>query len=380
MIPLHDLLVVGGGPIGSTVARKVAATGYDVKLLEQDRCIGAPVQCAGLVSPRVVAMTKTTSIIGRYNEATIHPPRTKEIVIRAPEDRAIVLDRCSFDKEMARKAVRAGTEIILGCRVYDWKPGKVYCINNGVKEVIESKIIVAADGPASLLRRVSGLPKQREYIPGLQAIVGEESSGVEIYIGNDIAPGFFAWSVPHRAGTLYGLGTDDGQAYRHLKALLKSRGVEDKTIGLQAGSIPLGLLNDTVSDGLMLVGDAACQVKPLSGGGLYTGLIAANHCADVSIEALERGDTSKKYLDEYHKRWQDDLRSEISKGMWMRKIYRNFSDKELDRFFDSLRDERILEVIGERGDIDYPSAIAKSVLKTSPKLIKFAGPLIKNLF
>ncbi len=377
---MYDVLVVGGGPVGSKVAERAAKAGFDVKVLEEDRCIGVPVQCAGLVSPRVVEMTKTRSVIGEFRKAVIHPPNSKELALESPQSRAFVLDRASFDREMAIKAINAGADVELGCRVNSWKDGVIGYTQDGIHRTAESRITVGADGPSSILRRISGLPGPNELIPGIQAIVGRGSDGIHIYVGNKLAPGFFAWSVPHPAGTIYGLGADDGQAYGYLRNFLKSQGVADKILGLQAGTIPLGVMDRTVEDGLMLVGDAACQVKPLSGGGLYTGLVAADHCADVLIEALETEDTSKGSLEKYDRRWQKDLKREISRGMWMRKIYRGFSDKDLDKLFDSLRDQKILDIIGEKGDIDYPSALAKSVLKTSPKLLKFAGPLIKNLF
>ncbi len=380
LINLYDVLIVGGGPIGLRVAQRAAEAGFEVNVLEKDRCIGTPVLCAGLVSPRVVAMTKTNSVIDEFSKATIHPPNSEELVLEAPESRAFVLDRAAFDKEMAKRSIEAGAEIELGCKAIDTKGDELVYLKDGFKGRVKAKMMIGADGPSSIIRRVSGLSGPREIIPGIQAVVGEKSNGIHIYIGNEIAPGFFAWSVPHTAGTVYGLGANDGRAYEHLINFLKSKSVDDKVLGIQAGSIPLGVMDKTVGDGLMLVGDAACQVKPLSGGGLYTGLVAADHCADVLIESLETGNISAEFLEEYHRRWQRDLKRELSKGLWMRRIYCGFSDKELDKLFDALRGEKILDVIGERGDIDYPSALAKSVLKTSPKLLKFAGPLIKNLF
>lgn len=363
------------------VAKRVARKGYKTLVLEEDRVIGSPVQCAGLVSPRVVDITGTASVLDGYSHATIHPPGTEPLEISSDETRAYILDRGAFDKEMASCAEEEGADISLGCRVTGWDLENTLEYRKfGKKLTCKGSIIVGADGPSSIMRRLSGVGGKVEYLPGIQALVGKEPDGIHIFIGNDIAPGFFAWELPHPSGTIIGLATDSDNAYAYLTRLLRSRGLDRKIIGLQAGTIPLGRLNRSVVGSLMLVGDAALQVKPLSGGGLYTGLLSAAHCSEVITDSLEKEDISENSLSEYHDRWQRDIGGEISRGLWMRRIYRNFSDKEFDKLFDALGDEKILKVIGDMGDIDYPSDLTRPILKTSPKLIKFAGPLIKNFF
>ncbi len=381
LITLPDVIIVGGGPAGLRVARKVAKAGYGTLVLEEDRVIGSPVQCAGLVSTRVVEMTGTKSVIGDFCSATIHPPNAAPLEIASSIPKAHVLDRCAFDREMAKKAVKEGAEMRLGCRVTGWdRDGKIFFNADGEKHTTCADVVIGADGPNSLLRRLSDIPVKGEHLPGIQAVVGKEPNGIHIYIGNNIAPGFFAWELPHPAGTTVGLATDAGNAYDYLMKLLERIGLERKVIALQAGTIPFGKLEKSVEDGFMLVGDAAYQVKPLSGGGLYTGLVSADHCADVLVDALDTKDFSEERLAEYHQRWQNDIGDEISKGLWMQRIYRRFNDDKLDSLFDTLRERKIMDVVGNEGDIDYPSALARSALKTSPKLLKFAGPLIKSLF
>lgn len=367
------------------VAQRSAKAGYETLVLEEHRVIGKPVQCAGLVSPKVVSMTDTKSVLEWSKEATINPPQSEPLSIWADEPRAAIIDRSKFDREMAEEAVRKGAQIELGAHVLDTymkDDGKRFVVyrKDGKQKITTANIVVGADGPASIVRRKAGLPSPKEMLPGIQAVVGVEPEGVQIFLGNEVAPGFFGWEIPHPAGTLIGLATDDGNAFDHLNRLMAKRFVEDKILAFQAGSIPLGKMNESVRDSLMLVGDAAYQVKPLSGGGLYTGLRGADYCAEVLIDALEKGNTTEERLSEYHDLWQKDIGKEISKGIWMRKIFKKFSDKNIDDLIDSLRKEKIKKIIAEKGDIDYPSTVAKAVLKSSPKLLKFAGPLIKNIF
>ncbi len=378
-----DVAVIGGGPAGTRVAKQLAEAGFETIVLEANREIGKPVRCAGLVSPRVVSMTKTGSVVKEGYKAVISPPNGNELILEAPEPRAYVIDRVGFDREMAEKAVDNGAELILGAKAvntsYD-DTREITYRKSGKLNKINADLVIGADGPNSIMRKRTGLPGPKEMLVGIQSIIARESEDIHIFLGKDVSPDFFGWELPHPSGTLVGVASNDGNAYGHLKNLIKKRGYETKIIGYSAGTIPLGHIKKSVTDGLMLVGDAACQVKPLSGGGLFPGLLSADICAEVAIDALENEDTSEEKLREYHKRWQKDIGSEISKGMWMRKIFKGITDKEMSDMINALKNEKVKRVVEEVGDIDYPSTLAKPVLKASPKLIKFAGPMIKNIF
>ncbi len=381
---LYDVIVAGGGPIGLRVAQKCAAAGLDVAVLEEHRSIGTPMQCAGLVSPRVVKMTDTNSIVLKASMATIHPPNGDPLVLNAGDYRAAVLDRKKFDREMAQRAVDDGVEINLGCKVesstLDGDHRSVRYEESGVSKNLDTKILIAADGPTSTLRRDGGYGGPKILLAGVQALVGKDSEEVHIFLGKDIAPGFFAWQVPHPQGTLVGLASDDGRALEHLNKLLTRKGWKNKVISIYGGTIPLGRPDSTIDDKLMFVGDAACQVKPLSGGGLYTGLISADLCSSTAIKAIDEEDTSRKNLKSYQDAWQKMIGKEISKGLWMRKIYRKLTDEQLDELVRILRKEGVKRILEEKGDIDYPSTLAKPVFKAAPELLKFTGPFIKGLF
>lgn len=380
---MTEVIVVGGGPIGLRVAELTSKAGLDTVVLEEDMKIGRPIECAGLVSPRLLSLTRTKSEIKKSKKAIINPPNGEPLILKAPNDRAAIIDRGEFDRERARNAVESGAEIRLNSQVVDIeKDEKISVIykQEGIRKRENCKIIVGADGPNSRIRSLSGFDRPDRILPGIQAIIGEESEDIEIFLGNKIAPGFFAWELPFPNGKLIGLACNNGDVFKLVNRLLKRKNYSNKVIGFLSGTIPLGKMDESVKDSIMLVGDAACQVKPLSGGGLYTGLKSAEHCADVIIRALEKDDTSQRVLQEYHNRWQKDVGKEISKGLWLRKAYRSLSDEEIDELIDMLRNEKVKNIIEQEGDIDYPSSLAKPVLKASPKLIKFAGPFIKNLF
>lgn len=378
---MAEVVIVGGGPIGLKVGQMTADSGLDTVVLEDKSVIGKPVQCAGLVSQKVVQMTGTDSVIAEPGRADIHPPTGEPLQIVSNEKKVAVIDRSSFDKEMASKANGAGVDIRLNSKFVGINSqGEVTYKQDGKSIKIDTKILVGADGPGSTVRRSAELPGPKEIIPAIQAIVPDMTDEVNIYLGNDLAPGFFAWQVPYTSGSLIGLASTDGKTYKHLNDLLDSKDMGNKVVGILSGSIPIGLTTPMVDDGLLLAGDAAGQVKPLSGGGIYTGLIAAKFCAETIIESLEAENTSKDFLMRYQERFMDDVGKEIKRGLKIRKVFKGMSDDDFDRFIDSLQKEKVKDIIEEKGDIDHPSKLVKPIVKASPSMIKFIGPVIKNLF
>ncbi|MBS3781169.1 MAG: geranylgeranyl reductase family protein [Candidatus Thermoplasmatota archaeon] len=380
---MTEVVVVGAGPVGLRVAKNTAKAGYNTVVLEKNSVIGKPVQCAGLVSPRVVELTDTESVIEKPKKAVINSPSGKSLTIEAKKKKAVVIDRAKFDREMTMKASKSGADIRLKSVVKNTTCDgrrEVEYIREGRKETLKADVVIGADGPTSIVRRTAGLPSPEEVLPAVQAVVVSDDNPVQIHLGSKTAPGFFLYEVPFSTGKLIGLASDDGATYKHLIEFLKSKGLDNKVITLLSGTIPLGNLEKTVDERLCLVGDSACHVKPLSGGGIYLGLKAADICSDVVINALEEGDLSERRLSEYHERCQQDIGKQISRGMKIRKIIQSMSDDEINELISTLKKDKVKRVIEEKGDIDYHSKIFKPLLKTAPELLKFTGPVLKSLF
>jgi flavin-dependent dehydrogenase len=108
----------------------------------------------------------------------------------------------------------------------------------------------------------------------------------------------------------------------------------------------------TTAERVLLVGDAACMIKPFSGGGIIYGLIASGNCADACIKALEKNEFSKKFLmKEYDKKWKKILEKPIKKGLRYRKIFDKLSDWQLDLFFNITNKLRLTKFL-ESFDMD----------------------------
>ena len=130
---------------------------------------------------------------------------------------------------------------------------------------------------------------------------------------------------------------------------------------------------------MMLVGDAAAQVKPISGGGLFSGLTAATLAADVASRCLAEDDCSARRLRQYDRDWKERVGKELDRGYRVRRAFVRMDDDALDAAGRILDTEESRNVLGQ-GDIDHPTAIAKDLLKAAPGLMRFAPQLLASMF
>ncbi|GAH55465.1 unnamed protein product, partial [marine sediment metagenome] len=209
---------------------------------------------------------------------------------------------------------------------------------------------------------------------------------VEIFLGRTIAPGFFAWAIPtNKEGTEARVGlcidnTSNNTLKQCFNNLLKHKSLQNITTTKRiAGTIPLGALKKTTISNVMLVGDAAAQVKPTSGGGVYPGIICAKHCASVALDALENRDFNNRVLRKYHKLWTNEIGRELSLGMKVRKIIKSLDDKKMDKYLEKINNEKSIDIICKYGDIDYPSKLAFPLLKKNPSLVKLLPSAFRTI-
>lgn len=376
----YDVVVVGAGPAGSFTASRIAMAGYKVGIVEEHDKIGEPSHCTGLITPRVLEISRIdrrvvqSSIYG----ADIYSPDGRCLRLRSKKIEAFSIDRVLFDQMLARRAEESGADIIKGCRVSDLRIRDGVTVsaksNHGTVD-ISTRMVIGADGASSTVRRLLDMGEPEEFLYGYQAEFEVETENVEIFLGSRIAPGFFAWAVPAGRFTRIGLCTSSNKppAGEFFERFINTPAMAEKTrnsriVRRLAGLVPLGP-KKTYRDNVMLVGDAAAQVKPTSGGGVYTGLVCAGECAGIAIEALEKNDFSEKFLSMYQRRWEERIGKELRLGTFFRKFFRRMSDETINKIFRKLDDPEIMEIISEYGDIDYPSKVGFQILKRKPGII-----------
>jgi len=361
---LHDVIVIGGGPAGSRVAYKLAEAGYEVVVLERKGRTGESVCCAGIIGRECLNSfdIDNSVILRQANSARLFSPSGRCLELWREEPQAFIVDRAAFNMAMAERAQSRGVEYMLGTSVTDIAVGddgvRVEAVRQGKKLNLAARVVVVATGFSSRLTDKLGLGKVGDAIMGAQAEV--EISGVnevEVYFGGEIAPGFFAWLVPvSPTKALAGLLSRRSPA-RYLRKLVSSLLTQGNVVSTEVtpcyGGIPLKPLPRTWGKRIMVVGTAAGQVKPTTGGGIYYGLLCADIGADILCRALENDDLSSENLAEYEREWRKKLGRELKIGYWARRLYEHLSDRQVDKLFDIIKSSGVDQALLETDDLSF---------------------------
>ncbi len=364
-----DVAVVGGGPVGSTAARICAKSGLKTLLIEEQAHFGYPVQCAGLLSNSAFSECEVSrsSVLNTVSGADVHAGDAT-CSFDAGRTMAYVVDRGALDHEMGKVAADAGAEVKLKTIAsgISRTPGILHMKGVYGPEDVEYSMLIAADGPRSSISRMVGIPRAPVYLSGLQCDVHHSLPLEHVQIYPNASPEFFGWMIPlHPERTRIGLC-----GIHHVKERFTEfiRPFKNQATHLVSGTIPLGTLTRSYDDRILIAGDAAAMAKPTSGGGVYTGIRAARHAAEVAIRCIETDDFSQKAMASYEQAWMADFGQEILRGFQFFQIRQQISEKDMESLIRILSHPDLQKVITKKGDMDRPSALIKALL-THPRMI-----------
>ncbi|WP_337860433.1 geranylgeranyl reductase family protein [Ferroplasma sp.] len=375
---MYDVIVSGAGPSGSYLSYLLSKNGYKVLQLEEHKEIGKPVECTGLVSERVFKYVKSNSIVNEVHGANVFFPNGKSIHI-AKGDKTIVMYRDDFDKDVSAMAIGAGSDTRINSRVLDAKVndsfGEVKYRENGKIKYERASVIVGADGATSRIRSSLNYERPQKLISTYQVDSSfklEDQDDVNVFIGSENSKGFFGWAVPSGEITRIGVGVDHVTAIKYFKNI-NAKFNRSQVLGINSGPIPIKHLKKTYGNRSMLLGDAAGIVKPLSGGGIYTGIISAKNAYTAIDRAFKKADFSEKTMKEYQKLWKHEIGKELYIDSKIQKYFSNIStnDELLNKMYNAINTEYIIKRINSLGDIDYPAKVVFSILIRKPQLIKY---------
>lgn len=353
---MYDIIVVGAGPVGSHVARRLALLGHSVVVLEQHDRIGKLACCTGIVGRECLETFPAArdAVLGESKSARFFPPSGAPFSLEKGEAQAYILDRPAFDDTMARRAADGGAEYRLSSRVTDIAAAED-CVRvafqTGKRAAdLEGRAVVIASGFGSKLPRRLGFGRCTDFVMGAQAEVNALAlDQVEVHFGDQVAPGFFAWLVPTASGkALAGLLSRNhtGSRLRRFLGCLAAQGrIDSSQARIVYGGIPLKPLPRTSAARTIVVGDAAGQVKPTTGGGIYYGLLSAEIAADVLHWGISSDDLSAGFLREYDRRWRRLLSRELRIGRWSRWLFERLNDRQIDRLFEMVQGQRFRDTL-----------------------------------
>ena len=357
---MHDVVVIGGGPVGSYAAYRLASMGHKVAVLERKTSIGENVCCTGIIGQECVnSFDIKDAILREVNSARLFSPSGNLVRLWREETQASILDRAAFDMAMASRAEGQGVEYLLDSPASDIaiEEDRVRVSESRRGRSLAARAVIIASGFGSKLEERLGLGRVGDFVTGAQVDVETGIDEVEVYLGHEIAPGFFAWLVPTLPG-MARLGLlsrhSPGRYLKQLAASLREKGEIAATLApVSHGNIPLKPLPRTCGERLVVVGDAAGQVKPTTGGGIYYGLLCAEIAADTLHQALEDDDLSARRLAGYEQKWRRRLSQELKIGYWARKLFERLSDKQIDRIFNVVKANGIDEALLNASDLSF---------------------------
>jgi len=400
----HDVIVIGGGPAGSSFARIAAGAGLDVLVVDKRKEIGVPVRCGeglgmgdlvkeGLDIPRECYSTPVDG-------AKVIAPNGKSIVWKTEDTRGYVLERKIFDKWLCELAINKGAKVKTYTRATEvlkdehGKPNGVK-LSHGGREAydVHAPLIVSAEGMESFMARDMGFKTVHQLYDvdtcyQYEMKPYDHENLIELYFGNVVAPRGYVWIFPksdRKANVGIGIGgqlesgekrggTKGATPKEYLDRFIENHDqLKDSSSLLDFGGvISVGApINEFVKDNCMVIGTAAKQVDPIHGGGIglamQTGIMAAN----VAIKAKEKKDYSKETLFEYEKQWRTEPGSIVEKRLLLRKVTEKITDDDFNHIFNCINDTDLMHIM----DGNFAGVVGK-VVATRPQMLGVLSALL----
>jgi len=370
---MHDVIIIGAGPTGSYTALQLAKEGFDVLVLEKNSSFVHPPVCTGIVSIEAFEEFNLPrdSILSSIKDILFFSPSGQILPFRPNSTLAFVVDRFTFDQVLRERAIKNGASIRLGafCKEIQIRDANVEIRVNDCREKIRAKTLVVASGFNRKLNESLGLGSPSDYLQGVQTEVKME--GIEetrIYIGNDIAPGSFAWIVGLEKGNARIGLTAKNHAPVFLQRFLRTPTLRDKIKDkgtILSKFIPVGNLRKTYSERMLVVGEAAGLLKTTTHGGIYYGLISSQLAVDTLKEAFRSGNFGSYTMKNYERRWKSALNKELKAGHMIRRFFFNLHDGLIDKFFEIALNNGVMDIVNKKFRFDWHSDLIFSLARHS---------------
>jgi geranylgeranyl reductase family protein len=370
----YDIVIIGAGPVGIYASIKIAEAGFRVLVIEEDAQIGRPRFCTGLISKEAFDRfyLPREAIENEFCSARIFSPLGSKVYLESSGIQVYVTDRAVFDQSLWCQAKKTGVEFFLNCRCVGLKINDNYVeeriIFDGIETTIKSEVAILTTGIKYNLHRCVGLTGPSNFLDCSQAQVYGDSDGeIEIFVGSNIAPHSFAWIVPLRENKLrIGLSTYQNSTL-FLKAFLKNlklKGrINQKNFNIMRRPVPLGVIKNTYAPRILVAGDAAGQVKPTTGGGIYFGLLCADLAAKVIIDAFKKRNFSSNFLRHYEINWKKKIEFDLTMGLYLRKLIAYLNDKQIEEMVRFCSQESIQKLIEKYADFNHHGRFIRELIK-----------------
>jgi len=384
-IEIVDLCIVGASISGNYLSYLLSKANLTIAVIEEHKEIGLPFQCAGIVSQKLSQLIDLPKdiILNRVNVAKIVAPSGKFIKLSG-EENPYIIDRIALDRLFYEK-VKMNNKIFyfLGEKFksfkYLIKDQQKYVLIETSKRKIRAKMLIGCDGPLSLVAKSFGI--KNEVIYAIQIRVKSNFSQNEASMFFDPQwKELFGWIVPEGNNNIYRIGLASAKnTKKNFENFLKRLGINiDKKIDQQGGIIPYGIMNKSAFDNVLLLGDAAGQVKATTGGGIVMLLISAKFAAYCIKRCFKSNKFSRKTIRNYYEKpCLSAIGKQLKLHYFISMLFENFTNDDFEAFFKIIKITNIEKLISLYGDMDFPRSLIIRLSKNS-SVLKFLLRLLKK--
>ncbi|MEM1742380.1 MAG: NAD(P)/FAD-dependent oxidoreductase [Nitrososphaerota archaeon] len=348
----YDVIVVGAGPAGVAAAKASGKTGAKTLLIEKAPAIMANKPCGQATSQETLKTAEVKpepDIVLNKAYAIVYAPNMNYVKI----DRiGFLIDKSRFLQEIATQAAEYGVEIHVREEFIDMKIADRSVVVKTSRGEYEAGVVIGADGYNSRVAKCVGVIEKSEPIPTIQYIMVncriKYPNAVRFFLGNNVAPGGYAWIFPKNEKIAeVGIGVRVASAKEYLDAFVKRFSDElgkAQIIDYRGAPVPIGgMIKDPVRDRVILIGDAAGTVIPLTGAGIHSSIAAGLAAGKVAGEASQEGETSRERLGEFYELYKPWI-ERIDKSLKVLRVVEKLSDSELNMLAEILSDQDILDL------------------------------------
>ncbi len=377
-----DVCVIGASIAGNYLAYLLSKSNMQITVIEEHKDVGLPFQCAGIISQKLSQLIELPEeiVLNRVETAKIINPSGNFIKLSGNEQPYIIdriaLDRLYYDKNKNNTNIT----YYLGERFRSFKYGvekgqKCVLIETS-KRLIKTKMLIGCDGPLTSVGKRLKVKNKLLYAAQIR-IKGNFDENEAVMYFHPLWKQLFGWIVPE-GNNIYRIGIASSKNVNEcFHIYLKKLGINiNNKIDQQGGIIPYGIMNKSAFKNVLLLGDAAGQVKATTGGGIVMLLTAAKHASNCVKLSFKQNNFSKRFIKKhYEKPCLRTIGKELKLHYAIRLILERLTDKDFEVFFKIVKENKIEHIITLYGDMDFPKDLVFKLLKNPlvfTFLIKFS--------
>ena len=382
-----DVVVVGGGPAGSCCARELALRGFHTLLLEEHETVASKVLCTGIIGINAFEEFPLPweSVVGTLGRMKAVSRYGTELAYTPAQPIAYIVDKGAFNSAMAAQASAAGAMLHTSTRAHnlaiDADGVHLRALVGGEQPLqVHAQLVVLACGVHYHLTKALGLGMPCEFLQGAQAEIPQTlTEWTEVHLNKTFSREAFAWLVPLQNGsTRVGLmcARNAREALQRFLDAVAPQWQDWEDMQIATKPIAQAPLRQSYAERVLVIGEAAGQVKATTGGGIYYGLLAARLAADTISHAFATGCFAARTLQGYERAWRSLLADELALGLSFRKLYGWIGDRQMDGILHYIARNGLKDLIRRKANFDWHRDLIVELRQRLP----LGGLAVRTLF